>query len=148
MAVKADSIDNLSALAAKVKESGLQDILIAVNTNNKPSQTLGELDPDSSSGLKKNNRNLGYPVITVIEKLDSYQELIKAGDYIAKYAGIILLNTFEEWVVLSLLTLRQNIYTDPRSLYRLSPSFIRSETPLKTLRFWLPLIFLLATTRY
>ncbi|OGX52246.1 MAG: acetyl-CoA decarbonylase/synthase complex subunit gamma [Omnitrophica WOR_2 bacterium RIFOXYB2_FULL_45_11] len=121
LAVKADSIDSLCDLAAKVKESGVLDILIALNSNNKPARTLWELTQIRRQALKKNNRNLGYPVIAVIEKLDSYQELIKAGDYIAKYAGIILLNTFEEWAVLSLLTLRQNIYTDPQKPLQIEP---------------------------
>ena len=121
LAVKADSIDSLCGLAAKVKESGVLDILIALNSNNKPARTLWELTQIRRQALKKNNRNLGYPVIAVIEKLDSYQELIKAGDYIAKYAGIILLNTFEEWAVLSLLTLRQNIYTDPQKPLQIEP---------------------------
>lgn len=121
LAVKADSIDKLSELAGKAKESGVLDIVIAVNTTNKSPRTLWELTQIRRQALKKNNRSLGYPVIAVIEKLDSYQELIKAGDYLAKYAGIILLNTLEEWAVLSLLTLRQNIYTDPQKPLQIEP---------------------------
>ena len=127
MALKADSIDSLPDLAARVKESGVSDILIALNTNNKPAQTIWELTQIRPSSFKKNNRNLGYPVIAVIEKLDSYQELIKAGDYIAKYAGIILLNTFESGQSFLCLPCAR-IYTPiHRSLYRLSPSFINRK---------------------
>ena len=121
LAVKADSLDKFAELSGKAKESGVLDIVIALNTSNKPRQTLWELTQIRRQALKKNNRNLGYPVITLIEKLDSYQELIQAGDYIAKYAGIILLNTLEEWAVLSLLTLRQNIYTDPQKPLQIEP---------------------------
>ena len=53
MAVKADSIDNLSELATKVKESGVLDILIAVNTNNKPAQTIWELTQIRRQALKR-----------------------------------------------------------------------------------------------
>ena len=69
MAVKADSIDSLCDLAAKVKESGVLDILIALNSNNKPARTLWELTQIRRQALKKNNRNLGYPVIVVFSKI-------------------------------------------------------------------------------
>ena len=121
LAVKADSLDKFAELSGKAKESGVLDIVIALNTSNKPQQTLWELTQIRRQALKKNNRSLGYPVIMAIEKLDSYQELIQAGDYLAKYAGIILLNTLEEWAVLSLLTLRQNIYTDPQKPLQIEP---------------------------
>ncbi|MEK6568337.1 MAG: (Fe-S)-binding protein, partial [Candidatus Omnitrophota bacterium] len=54
LALKAPSIDSLPDLAARVKESGVSDILIALNTNNKPAQTIWELTQIRRQALKKN----------------------------------------------------------------------------------------------
>jgi len=71
--------------------------------------------------LKKSNRSLGYPVLVIIENNDPYEEAMEAATYISKYAGIILMKGIESWQVLSLLTLRQNIYTDPQKPLQIEP---------------------------
>jgi len=71
--------------------------------------------------LKKSDRSLGYPTLVIIENKDPYQEAMEAATYIAKYASIILMKGIEPWQVLSLLTLRQNIYTDPQKPLQIEP---------------------------
>ncbi|OGX41911.1 MAG: hypothetical protein A3H41_02690 [Omnitrophica WOR_2 bacterium RIFCSPLOWO2_02_FULL_45_28] len=114
LAISSGSIDSLSELTKKANEAGVPDIVIDVNTESHNSQALWELTQLRRQALKKANRSLGYPLITVMKGIGAYDEVVKAGDYIAKYSGIILLNGFNEWAVLALLTLRQNIYTDPQ----------------------------------
>ena len=46
---------------------------------------------------------------------------MEAATYITKYAGIILMKGVESWEILSLLTLRQNIYTDPQRPLQIEP---------------------------
>ena len=121
MAVQAESLDKLAELTKKAVEAGAADLVLDVDVNRQPSKVIAELTQLRRQALKKSNRALGYPLITVMDKLSSYEEVIKAGDYIAKYAGIILLNGFEEWQALSLLTLRQNIYTDPQKPLQIEP---------------------------
>lgn len=121
LAIKAESLDKLAELTKKAVESGALDLVLDVDVNRQPSKIIAELTQLRRQALKKSNRALGYPLITVLDKLDSYEEVIKAGDYIAKYAGIVLLNGFEEWQALSLLTLRQNIYTDPQKPLQIEP---------------------------
>jgi len=114
LAISSGSIDSLSELTKKANEAGVPDIVIAVNTERHNSQVIWELTQLRRQALKKANRSLGYPLITVMKGIGAYDEVVKAGDCIAKYSGIILLNGFNEWAVLALLTLRQNIYTDPQ----------------------------------
>ena len=121
LAVKAESLDKLAELTKKAVDAGAVDLVLDVDVNRQPSKVIAELTQLRRQALKKSNRALGYPLITVMDKLSSYEEVIKAGDYIAKYAGIILLNGFEEWQALSLLTLRQNIYTDPQKPLQIEP---------------------------
>ena len=53
LAVKADSMDKLSELAGKAKESGVLDIVIAVNAANKSPRTLWELTQIRRQALKR-----------------------------------------------------------------------------------------------
>ncbi|OGX24528.1 MAG: hypothetical protein A3J51_03305 [Omnitrophica WOR_2 bacterium RIFCSPHIGHO2_02_FULL_45_21] len=114
LAISFESMDSLSELTKKANQAGVPDVVIAVNTGRHNSQVIWELTQLRRQALKKANRSLGFPLITVASGLGSYDEVVKAGDYIAKYSGIILLEGFKEWAVLALLTLRQNIYTDPQ----------------------------------
>jgi len=72
--------------------------------------------------LKKGNRSLGYPVIAVIDDFDPYEEAIEAATCICKYASIILVSCPDSWQAFSLLTLRQNIYTDPQKPLQIEPN--------------------------
>jgi acetyl-CoA decarbonylase/synthase complex subunit gamma len=57
----------------------------------------------------------------VVQKTDSFEECMEAATYILKYGGIVLLNGTESWQALSLLTLRQNIYSDPQKPLQIEP---------------------------
>ena len=71
--------------------------------------------------IKKSNRAFGYPTLVIADARDPFEEVIEAATYITKYAAIILLNGTETWQILSLLTLRQNIYTDPQKPLQIEP---------------------------
>ena len=114
LTVKASTLDELSQLTKKANETGLNDIIIDVDTKNNKARAIFSLTQIRRQALKKANRSLGYPTITVLNNTDQYDEIIEAGDYIAKYTGIILLNSCQPYAALALLTLRQNIYTDPQ----------------------------------
>ena len=48
-------------------------------------------------------------------------EINRAACYIAKYASIVIISGFEDWELLPLLTVRQNIYTDPQKPIQVKP---------------------------
>ena len=54
-----------------------------------------------------------------------------ASQFIGKYAGFIVLDHFEPAVIYSLLTLRQNIYTDPQKPIQVSPGLYEIGEPDK-----------------
>lgn len=53
--------------------------------------------------------------------IDPDLEVAEAATCIAKYAGIVVVDVKEPWQVLPLLTVRQNIYTDPRKPVAVEP---------------------------
>jgi acetyl-CoA decarbonylase/synthase complex subunit gamma len=52
---------------------------------------------------------------------DADLALTEAATYIAKYAGYVVVDAREAWQVLPLLTIRQNIFTDPRKPVAVEP---------------------------
>src|SRR3989337_685518 len=59
---------------------------------------------------------MGYPIISFPGEgaSNEYEELVRAGQHIAKYAGIIVVDNFDPSLAFPLLTLRQNVYTAPQ----------------------------------
>ena len=113
LAVQADNLDTLSELAHHSASKGVKDVVL-----NPTVESLGALIKGVTQirrqALKKNFRPLGYPILINVAGDDTFKETIKAGAFVAKYGGIVVTNAIEKWQILPLLTLRQNIYTDPR----------------------------------
>ena len=79
--------------------------------------------------LKKNFRLLGYPIIAFASAPTLEEEAILAAEAIAKYAGIVVLDHFDPAVVYPLMTLRQNIYTDPQKPIQVEPKLYEIGAP-------------------
>jgi acetyl-CoA decarbonylase/synthase complex subunit gamma len=106
-------LEMLSNLTQELNKQGVSDLVL--DTGSKPiSEKIWDLTQIRRQALKKSNRSLGYPSLVIIERDDPFEEVIEAATYISKYAGIVLMKGIESWQILSLLTLRQNIYTDPQ----------------------------------
>ncbi|MFH1458706.1 MAG: acetyl-CoA decarbonylase/synthase complex subunit gamma, partial [Candidatus Omnitrophota bacterium] len=116
----APSLEDLGALARELNNQGVHDLIL--DTGAKPiSEKIWDLTQIRRQSLKSSNRSLGYPALVITQKQDPYEEAQEAATYITKYAGIILMRGIETWQILSLLTLRQNIYTDPQKPLQIEP---------------------------
>jgi acetyl-CoA decarbonylase/synthase complex subunit gamma len=120
LVVSDPDLETLCSLNQELNRQGVNDLVL-----DSGEKTIAEKIWDSTQirrqALKKSNRSLGYPVLVIIDKNDPYEEVIEAATYISKYAGIILMKGIEPWQILSLLTLRQNIYTDPQKPLQIEP---------------------------
>ncbi|MFA6358208.1 MAG: acetyl-CoA decarbonylase/synthase complex subunit gamma [Candidatus Omnitrophota bacterium] len=113
LVVTAQDFDILTKLTKELNNLGVSKLIL--DTGIKPvTDKIWDLTQIRRQALKKSNRALGYPVLTIVDKIDPYQEAIEATAYISKYAGIVMLRGVEAWEILPILTLRQNIYTDPQ----------------------------------
>ena len=119
LTIKAD-LEKVEELTQKADKEGLSDLVI--DTGKKPiAKKLEDLALIRRLSLKKKRRSVGYPVLCVVEHNDAFSEVMEAGAFIAKYSSIVLIKTMEAWNALSLLTLRQNIYTDPQKPLQVEP---------------------------
>ncbi|MBI4982618.1 MAG: acetyl-CoA decarbonylase/synthase complex subunit gamma [Candidatus Omnitrophica bacterium] len=120
LAVQDADLVGLSELTQEISKIAPVDLLL--DTGKKLiSEKIWDLTQLRRQALKKSNRSLGYPSVVVIEEDDPYEEAIEAATYISKYAGLVLIKGVEAWQSLSLLTLRQNIFTDPQKPLQIEP---------------------------
>lgn len=113
LAVAADGIEALETLSEKVKGMGVEDLVLDPGAK-KAKDMIERFTIIRRAAIKKNYKPLGYPVISVADRGDSLAETMAAAVGVMKYASIIILNSIEKWKMLALLSLRQNIYTDPQ----------------------------------
>ncbi|MFH0889222.1 MAG: acetyl-CoA decarbonylase/synthase complex subunit gamma [Planctomycetota bacterium] len=137
--VRAGNLDELAELTPKITALGIKELVINPN-----SATMDKLLSDITQirrlALKKAFRPFGFPVIVfspvpndasqVVQNRDpeerpksagsfgngsdAMEETLFAATFILKYAGIVVLKHNELWEMLPLVTVRQNIYTDPQ----------------------------------
>ncbi len=110
-----DGLDELAELTTKLSSAGVADLVLDPGSRDLV-QSLAQITQLRRLALKKNFRALGYPIITFPGEVgDSKEaEVVAASQYIAKYAGIVIMDHFDPAVAYPLLTLRLNIYTDPQ----------------------------------
>lgn len=113
LVISAGELEKIEELTQKANQEGVSDIVL--DTQGKSiTKKIEDLTFIRRLSLKKKKRSLGYPIMVIVDNKDPFEEAIEAGAYIAKYASIVLIKTIEPWQTLALLTLRQNIYTDPQ----------------------------------
>jgi acetyl-CoA decarbonylase/synthase complex subunit gamma len=115
VAVKADSLEKLSALTERLKEAGLQDLVLDPGSR-KVWEAVRDEILIRRAALKQGFKPLGYPTITFPCQMadDPRKELAIASALLTRYAGIICLSDLREDVLFPLVVQRLNIYTDPR----------------------------------
>ncbi|MBM3246153.1 MAG: acetyl-CoA decarbonylase/synthase complex subunit gamma [Candidatus Omnitrophica bacterium] len=121
LVVSAPELEALSGLAKELSNQGVNDLILEIGKKS-ISARIWDLTQQRRQALKKSIRSLGYPSLVVVDEKDPYEETIQAATYISKYAGIVLIKGIEPWQALSLLTLRQNIYTDPQKPLQIEPN--------------------------
>ena len=106
---------DLEALAAATEKlSGDVADLVICPGEQTSSKAIEFLTVARRAALKKKCRPLGFPALAYATDADPGKAAIHGSAYVAKYAGIVVLDTVEPWAVVTVLTTRQNIYTDPR----------------------------------
>jgi len=128
LAVKAASLEALAGLTEEIKKSGFEDLVIDPATRDYGA-SLTALTQIRRLALKKNFRALGYPVIAFPGEADGVDETVLAAQHIAKYAGFVVLESFDPATLYPLLVLRQNIYTDPQKPIQVQPGLYEINSP-------------------
>jgi acetyl-CoA decarbonylase/synthase complex subunit gamma len=132
LTVIADTLDALAELAVKLKDKGIQDLVL--DPGARPLGASLALNTQIRRlVLKKNFRPLGFPVIAFPGDADNpAEESMLAAHSIAKYAGFIVLDHFAPETIYPLMVLRENIYTDPQKPIQVQPGVYEINNPKPT----------------
>lgn len=120
LTLKTKGLEELDKLSQEATSSGLEQLVL----DPCPStihEALNDFTQIRRLSLKKNYRALGYPIIAFVTNKDKYRTVQEACTFIAKYAGLVVLDSLDREVLLPIITLRQNIYTDPQKPVTVEP---------------------------
>jgi acetyl-CoA decarbonylase/synthase complex subunit gamma len=123
-------LGELAELVEQVTGKGVEDVVIDPGARDF-GPSLTSLTQIRRLALRKSFRPLGYPIIAFPGEAATNveEEILLAGQHVAKYAGIIVLDHFSPGIAYPLLTLRLNIYTDPQKPIQMSPGIYEVGTP-------------------
>lgn len=120
LAVTAPDLDQLVATVVRVKETGFNDVILQFDT-----RSLAEAFQTNSiarrSALRDNYKPLGHTFLRFIDCEDVVDATVEAINEISKYGGICVLPSVDPAQLAVLMTLRLNLYTDPRRPIQVEP---------------------------
>ncbi|MCX6579171.1 MAG: acetyl-CoA decarbonylase/synthase complex subunit gamma [Candidatus Aminicenantes bacterium] len=134
LAITAPDLNQLVLLASSLKEKEYNDLLLQYQTH-----SLAEQFQVNSiarrAALKDNYKPLGYPSLTFLDSDDLLDNTVRAVTETCKYGGICVLPTFDAAQLVTLMTLRLNIYTDPQKPIQVEPKLYpigepRADSPV------------------
>jgi acetyl-CoA decarbonylase/synthase complex subunit gamma len=109
---RADSLDGLADLTEKLKGAGIEELVLQPAAADLV-ETLTQLTMLRRLSLEKVFRPLGYPTLAVAPGDSLQTGAVAAGAAVCRYAGIVITDAAEPETILPILTIRQNVYTDP-----------------------------------
>jgi acetyl-CoA decarbonylase/synthase complex subunit gamma len=119
--LRAEGLDALNDLVEKAQALGYKEFVLDPGSRT-PVETLANLTHLRRLAIKKKFRPFGYPVIAFTSNPEPLEEIMEATVYVAKYASAVVLKTSVKSHILPLMTLRQNIYTDPQKPIQVEPT--------------------------
>ncbi len=120
-----ETLNELFELVQKAENNGIKNILLKTG-----SQSLSKLLNDNIAlrrfAIKKNFKPSGYPILT-----ETNDEINSSIIGICKYTSLLILKKYNGATLFPLLTLRQNIYTDPQKPLQIQPGIYNIGEPKK-----------------
>ena len=120
LVARAATLDELAALTTRLATLGLKEIVLDLPADN-PAAALQYNTIIRKAALKNAFEPLGYPIINFVTALDDASAVADASTYLCKYASIVVLDRMKLELLLPLIMLRQNIYTDPQKPIQVDP---------------------------
>ncbi|TGE32461.1 acetyl-CoA decarbonylase/synthase complex subunit gamma [Desulfosporosinus sp. Sb-LF] len=118
--IKAEGLEALDDLVVKAQALDYKEFVLDPGSRTAV-QTLENLTHLRRLSIKKKFRPFGYPVIAYTSNSEPLDEIMEASVYVAKYASVVVLNTSVKSHILPLMTIRQNLYTDPQKPIQVEP---------------------------
>jgi len=119
LAFRSESVEAAAAATPTLESAGMDQIVLDPGARGLKA-TVEALSTVRRLSLK-NFRPLGFPCIAFTTDPDPMMQVVEASTYIEKYAAVVVTDAIEKWQALTILTTRQDIYTDPQKPVAVEP---------------------------
>jgi acetyl-CoA decarbonylase/synthase complex subunit gamma len=120
LVLTARSFEDLESQITAAAAAGLDDLILNLEATDF-GKKLQHNTILRRSALQQNFKPFGYPLLSRIEGGNPAEILAEVSLQICKYASIIVLPDYDQALLYTLFTLRQNIYTDPQKPIQVDP---------------------------
>ncbi|ADC64906.1 CO dehydrogenase/acetyl-CoA synthase delta subunit, TIM barrel [Ferroglobus placidus DSM 10642] len=139
--VRSKDLNKLKSLAVTFKEAGVEDIVLDPVTEPVGEGLKGTFERVIQlrrTAILGEDKDVAYPImITPIaawaleadEVSKAYWETVIASIFIVKYGDVMILHCLEPYAIMPIVTLRYNIYTDPRTPVQVEPGLREINNP-------------------
>lgn len=128
LVVSGNTLDELADLTEKMKSIGVENLVL--DFGKLPlSEMLANLTHIRRLAIKKGEKRLGFPVIMNLEGMDPDEAFIRANLGVMKYASAMILGDTSLDKLFPLLTMRQNIFTDPQKPLQMNEGLYQIGNP-------------------
>jgi len=128
LAITAPDVNGIFGLTTIIKEGGFNDLVIEFQTHSL-CETFQTNSIARKAALKNSVKALGYASLRFINTGNAMDDTVAAVTEINKFGGIIVLPSFDPAQLITLLALRQNIYTDPQKPIQVEPKLYAIGEP-------------------
>ncbi|MDI3541088.1 MAG: acetyl-CoA decarbonylase/synthase, complex subunit gamma [Candidatus Methanomethylophilaceae archaeon] len=111
LALLADDLEEMADLTEKARSFGLEDLVLDLGSSNMKN-ILERNTIARKVSLRRMFKGLGYPLMNRVGSGEA--AVMKAMLATMKYGSLVIFDSLEAQQALPLMTLRQNIYTDPQ----------------------------------
>lgn len=127
--ISGQNIEELATNSQKSLNNNIKELILNLEFQK---NIIEELTYIRRAAILKKHTPLTYPVMVEIpENIDLLQTCAIASSLICRYANIIVLNKFDEALLSTLMTLRQNIYTNPQKPLQVEAKIYEFNEPDK-----------------
>ncbi len=127
LAIRGADLASLADLSEKAQAAGATDLVLDSGARDMPTMLANET-AIRRAAVRKRFRPLGFPTIAFATG-DGEMGIFAAATAVMKYAGIVVLDAQSAPELLALLTVRQNIYTDPQKPIQVQPGLYEINNP-------------------
>ncbi len=111
LALRDDTFDGMAALVEEARKAGVEDLILDLGSGSMK-QVLENNTVARKVSLRRTFKGLGYPLMNCVGGGEGAVK--KAMVAVMKYGSLVVFDSIEPQQALPLMTLRQNIYTDPQ----------------------------------
>lgn len=130
LVVRGNGLEEAAALAKRARELGVSQVVIDSGAQS-PAFAFRDLVLARRAAVLEGRRELGHPLIVFPDFVPSnpLMHLVLSAVFVCKYASFVVIRTIDPACVYPLLTLSQNIYSDPQRPMQVSPGIYPINNP-------------------